>query len=412
MATQHLLFVETNGDVLQGVLQELSAEWPDWHIVRVTEPEAALRVMSQYRVGVVLAGCSMERDACERLFRLVKEKDPAVVRVALTDESQLGSERIMENAHQCLRSPCSTGFVQKLLKSSLGVWAIGRENPRLSAFTSDLKSLPTPPALYFDIKEVLESPSGSLTGVARLVARDPALAAKILKTANSGLYAMPRTITELDTAITLLGTEIVLGLVINLHIYSQLPLPGLDLDKTWLHSIAVSSLAKRVAFDESGDQRQANVAGVAGLLHDIGQLVLMTQASADYFAAIRSSDGNETKLFSIEREKFGVDHAELGGYLLALWGLPDILVEAVRHHHVQLSETPGTLSPVLRAVLVAERLLEEYGARVDRLDACANLEQLLSIRCSQATDWWLYIDQLVEQGLFNNASLPRTDRHS
>ncbi len=356
--------------------------------------------MTQYQVGLILAECAADWNACEKMFRRLKEYDPAVLRIALvSDPGNKYRAGSFQYIHQFLLNSCSLEQLEKTLESGFGVWEMAKQNSRMVELVAGLKSIPTPPLLYFDIKDELDSPNGSLQGVARLIGRDPALTAKILKIANSGLYVLPRTIADLDTAIGLLGTDMVMALVLGAHLYSQLPVPGLDLDKMWMHSMAVSSLAKQIATDETGVQKLASAAGVAGLLHDVGQLVLLAEDAAAYYKIIRLSEGKEEKLVEFERQQFGVDHAQLGGYLLALWGLPDDIVAAVIGHHGLTLSLPHPLPATVRAVLVAEWLLQEYAVHKELLEACASAESQAMISSSDAIEWWKYVDRLVEQGI-------------
>jgi HD-like signal output (HDOD) protein len=400
MSTKHILFVEHQGQILQQAMRTLAVERPAWHIMRVTTPEAALEIMSQYQIGVLIAECAANWTACEQMFKRFKAQDPAVVRIALVGEMD---NRCRPDSflyiNQFLVSACAPIVVQQVIENGLMVWAMAMTNPRMVELVMNLRSIPTPPMLYFDIKDELDSPQGSLQGIARLLSRDPALTAKILKIANSGLYAPSRSITDLGMAIGLLGTDLVLALVLGAHLYNQLPVPGLNLDKMWLHSMAVSSLAKKIAEDEIGDRQLASAAGVAGLLHDVGQLVLLAQDAASYFGAIHRCEGNEEKLVEIEREQFGVDHAQLGGYLLALWGLPENIVDAVRGHQGVLDGMTHPLPITVRAVFVAEWLLQEYAVHKELLGACTVLETQSVISSSHAAQWWQFVDHMVEQGI-------------
>ena len=215
MTQQHILFVENRGQALQRVMQELTADRPDWHIVRVTTSDAAIKVITQYQVSIVVAGCEMEWAQCEQMFRLVQEQDAAVVRIALVEDAGQNPLKEMAFAHQFLLGSCSPARIEQTLEGALRVWNMTKETPVLLKFVAGLESLPTPPMLYFEIKDELDTLGGSLQSIARLVARDPALTAKILRIANSGLYAMPRTIADLGTAIGLLGTEMLLSMVLR-----------------------------------------------------------------------------------------------------------------------------------------------------------------------------------------------------
>ena len=400
MSTKHILFLEKTGQILQQSIRALAIEQPTWHILHVADVDAAIEIMLQYRISVVVAVCSKDWPDIEPMFKRFKEQDPAMVRIALVSEAD--NKYRADNSflvNRFLITSCAPVLLQQTLEESLEVWNLAISNQHMVKLVANLKSIPTPPMLYFDIKDELDSPHGSLQGIARLLARDPALTMKILKVANSGLYAPPRSITDLGMAIGLLGTDVVLALVLGAHLYSQLPVPGLDIDKMWLHSMAVSSLAKQIAEDETGDRNLASAAGVAGLLHDVGQLIMLVHDAAAYFGVLHRSEGKEEKLVDMEREIFGVDHAQLGGYLLALWGLPDNIVDAVSGHQGSISIMAHPLSTTVRAVYVAEWLLQEYVLHKELLIACDTQDAQKVIYSSNAVQWWQFVDRLVEQGI-------------
>ena len=283
----------------------------------------------------------------------------------------------------------------------MSVWERTRENPRLAALISDLHTLPTPPALYFDIRDELESPNSSAHSVAQIIARDPAIAAKLLKVANSGFYAPPRTISDLYETISLLGTEMVLAMVLSAHLFDQLPLPGLNLDSLWVHSIAVATLAKKVALEEGGDRATASTCGIAGLLHDLGTLIFLANVPQSYYAMVRRSGGDERVLLELEREQFGVGHPELGAHILSLWGLPEDVVQAVACHHAEDGQSCMDAPLPTKAVCIAEWLLLVRKLEDEGVSKGILLEGDSSIDEVSLQKWKYILDSLVEQGLIH-----------
>jgi len=142
-----------------------------------------------------------------------------------------------------------------------------------------------------------------------------------------------------------------------------MPVPGLNLDAMWQHSLMVAALARHIATEEGGDRLTVNTAGVAGLLHDIGQLTLLTNAPELYQSMLRQAGGNENVLLELEREQFGTGHPELGSYVLGLWSLPDAVVEAVARHHDGRGNDGQPASLVNMAVFSAEWVLQEFPAQ-------------------------------------------------
>lgn len=143
------------------------------------------------------------------------------------------------------------------------------------------------------------------------------------------------------------------------HVFDRMPVPGLNLDAMWQHSLMVAALARHIATEEGGDRLTVNTAGVAGLLHDIGQLTLLSNAPELYQPMLRQAGGNENVLLELEREQFGVRHPELGSYVLGLWSLPDAVVEAVARHHDRPEDDGQSASLINTAVFSAEWVLQE-----------------------------------------------------
>ena len=233
-----------------------------------------------------------------------------------------------------------------------------RKNPVLANIIANLEDVPSPPVLYFDLREQVENESGDLDTMADIAARDPSLVARILKVANSGFYSLPRSVSDLSQALGLIGTDGLLGMVLAAHLYAGLPPPGLKLELLWQHTLRVSALAREIARIEGSDRRVQSQCAVAGLLHDIGILVLLENEPERYQPIWKRSGGDETILAELERAEFGVTHGELGALILMLWSLPEDVVEAVRHSHsVCPIENPAP-SVVVKSVLAAEWLLD------------------------------------------------------
>jgi len=358
---QQVMFVETQGQVLNRLKTSLMGTHADWQILFMGDPSAALDLISQRNVGIVLASFGMDVAGCEAFFRSLRKNAPEAIRIGLLpDQAKENVAKSLEYAHECIAAHCDLSQMEILIARSLHVWEKARKNPRLAELMSNLHTIPTPPAIYFDIRDELESPNGTANSVAEIIAKDPAITAKLLKVANSGFYATPRTIADLNDAITLLGMDLVLALVLSAHLYNQLPLPGLKLDELWKHSIAVATLAKEIASHEQGSPAIISGCAISGLLHDLGQLVFLVNMPDSYYSLIRDARGNETKLLEMELEEFGLGHPELGALILSLWDLPDEVVHAIANHHTQDFHSLSDVSLTTRAVCAAECMLQGH----------------------------------------------------
>ena len=360
MSARHILFVETEGDSLQTLMRGLAGSHDDWHIVRIAEADAALEMLSQRVFCVVMASFGEKHGDCEHFLQEVQSRAPAVIRFALLpDAAEADGFTGLESAFQCFPAHCPSTEMAVAISRGIDVWLQCRENARLTNLLSNLRNIPTPPRLYFEIREELNSPNGDARSVAAIISRDPSVSAKILKVANSGFYAVPRSVTDIRDAITFLGADTVVTLVLASHVFTRMPVPGVNLDALWKHSLTVSAMAQQIAAQEGGDRLTVNTAGVAGLLHDIGELILLTNVPDIYYPMIRRFAGEESALLAMELEHFGVTHAQLGSYVLSLWSLPDAVIDAVALHHDSTQHAGDTASLTNKAVFAAERFLQE-----------------------------------------------------
>ena len=360
MSARHILFVETEGDSLQTLMRSLADRHDDWHVVRVAEADAALELLSQRVFCVVMVNFGTKQGDCENFLRAVRSLAPAAIRFAqLPDTAGADGSIELESACQCFPAHCPPTEIAVAISRGIDVWLQCRDNARLTKLLADLDNIPTPPQLYFDIREELNSSSSDARSIAAIISTDPSISAKILKVANSGFYAVPRSVTEMRDAITFLGVDTVVTLVLAAHVFKRLPVPGVNLDALWQHSLTVSAMAQQIVIQEGGDRLSVNTAGVAGLLHDIGELFLLANVPDIYYPMIRRFAGDEDARLALELEHFGVTHAQLGSYVLSLWSLPDAVVEAVALHHDVSRHAGDTASLTNKAVFAAERFLQE-----------------------------------------------------
>jgi HD-like signal output (HDOD) protein len=218
--------------------------------------------------------------------------------------------------------------------------------------------LPTIPTLYAELVEKLQSPSASLDDVAAIVEQDPGLTAKLLQLVNSAFFGLSRRIASVLEAVTYLGLETISSLMLSLSAFSRyenMHSAGVSLTEVWQHSLRTAELARDIVQRQDLPVQVADAAFVGGLLHDVGRLVLACNRPAEYAEACRLADVTQTTLEDAEEHIFACTHADVGGYLLGLWGLPPPVVEAIACHHQPAASQDETFTP-LTAVHVANVL--------------------------------------------------------
>ncbi len=301
--TSYVLLVDTEGQVLR----DLRTDDAPWKSLLTHEADAAIEILRYRPVAAIVVHCGPDTDAMEALLSQVKVLDPSIIRLGLVEEEKLLCDT-PSSVQQILATRCRKEDLLGVIESALSVHKKLRANPKLAAFVSQLHHLPTPPALYFSLRDELESPSGSLKGMANLLAKDTALTARLLRIANSGFYARPRHICELHEALSLIGADLVLGIVLAAHLFDRLPIPGLNLDALWKHNFAVAKVAHFIAKSEHNAPYLLHAAHLAGLLHDLGALVLLANVPGHYQSLMRHAQGDEQLLVQMERDELGAGH--------------------------------------------------------------------------------------------------------
>jgi putative nucleotidyltransferase with HDIG domain len=298
-------------------------------------------------------------------------------------------------AHQYLAKPCDPDVLRSAISRSLALKNL-LSNPRLHGLIADIKALPTPPALYDKLVAELQSEESSAKTVAEIIASDIAMTAKLLQVVNSAFFGMPTRVESALRAVNLLGLDTVRALVLTVGIFAQSetnPLGGISVDSIYSHSLAVGAAAKRLARALGLDARQSDDALMAGMMHDIGILISLTHLRKEMKGALDMSRTQSINYRQAEIEVMGVSHAELGAHLLSIWGLPDIIVEAVAFHHNPNDGVNKSIG-VLTAVHLANAFLPQLGndqespaslhdGYVSRLGLEARLSELRECRKSE-----------------------------
>jgi len=205
----------------------------------------------------------------------------------------------------------------------------------LNMEVNQLASLPT---IFARINEAVNSPGSSMGDIARVISEDSGLSARLLRLANSAFYGFPAKIETITHALTVIGTQQVRDLALATSVmtaFGGIPKELIDMRAFWSHSL-VCGVAARVLATQ---RRESNAERyfVAGVLHDIGRLLIFQNQPDLAKESLRQAQEENALLPPIEKQRFGIDHATLGGSLLSLWKLPPSLEEMVACHHRPLA---------------------------------------------------------------------------
>lgn len=344
-----------------------------WEVRTASGGEHALAALAAAPADVVLSDLAMPGMDGAALLRRVQENYPAVVRLALCENADDDrARRAIPVAHQFLTKPCQAGALLGRLEALRDLRQL-LANERLQALVGSVRQLPARPTIYLSLTGALLDADVTIERVAAIVEQDPSIATKVLQVANSAFFGRYHQTTELRDAVSHVGYTTLHSLVAACEVFGGFGEDASLRDPSAVDAYLCARMARIIGRRTGHDQ-----AFTAALLRDIGALVLDRsdeQMNADDLAP------HPTRHLR-ERNTLGFDHAELGAYLLAIWGLPTSLVRAVLYHAAPYTEpvsgvtTAGVVwlaESLLRDLTLDEtRAVEQYAAALGLEDDLAD----------------------------------------
>jgi putative nucleotidyltransferase with HDIG domain len=358
---RQILFVDDEPMVLKGLQRTLRKMRQDWDMTFASSGQEALDVLGKKPIDVIVSDLRMPEMDGGRLLAEVKRQHPNVVRIILS--GQLDQEmtlRSVQLAHQSLSKPCDV----EVLKHTLARLFALRDflsDESIKSIISQIESLPSLPSIYTEIVAEMQSDDPSIKKVGEIISKDLSMTAKILQMVNSAFFGLFQKIKSPEQAVMMLGSETIKALVLSAKIFSefnQKSFSWFKIDELFDHSLAVSLYAKTIIKNENLDQGLINNSMMAGLLHDLGKLILATNFEKSYRQVLAAAQGTDKNLLDLEYETFGTSHAEVGAYLMGLWRLDNAIIEAIAFHHLPARSMTRDIG-LLTAVHVGNTLEHE-----------------------------------------------------
>lgn len=390
-----ILCVHDDAQVLEKLRRMLLEREPDWQVRLVSSAEAALAAVAEWQPDAVAVGARPPvLDAVDVLGR-IRDQRPETVRVLLGARANADAElRALKIAHRALPEGWDAAlFVESIRRAILLRDLVAQ--PPLRALLGTIGPLPAAPMVYSELTRRLDDPTCSVMVLGEIVSEDPALAAQVLRFANSAYFGREKGVTRLNDAAARLGTRLLRSLVLTAEVYGRFPTsPSIthSIEELQRHSALVariaSSLEPRAAWKDD--------AFTAGLLHDVGRLILVSRVPELHQQIEQAAIETGRPQHEVELERLGAHHGSLGACLLGMWGLPSVILEAVHAHHDIALEIPHSLNAV-RAVALADRLAHDV---LDDESARERREPLpISILTDPRWSWWREMaDQVAHEG--------------
>lgn len=333
---KRIIFVDDETNVLEGLRRMLRPMRNEWEMAFVSTGAEALASMEEEPYDVIVSDMRMPVMDGAELLKAVMGRWPETIRFVLSGQSD--SETILRSigpTHQYMSKPCDAGVFKSTLARAFALRGVLRSK-ELKKIVSQIDSLPSLPELFLKVQEELASADASVGRVGELIEKDVAMSAKILQLVNSAFFGLRSTVTSPSQAVGLLGLDLLKSLVLVVHVFSEAranDIPGMSVEALHHHSLSVASHARSIARAESADRSVSDHAFLAGALHDMGRLILISNMPDRYRSVIDLVKKGDHSVIQAEKAVFGATHSSVGAYLLGLWGFPDPVVEAAVFHH-------------------------------------------------------------------------------
>ena len=331
-----ILFVDDEPNILSGLKRMFRPMRKSMRFRFAKSVSEALAVMAAEQIDVVVSDMRMPGMDGAALLTTVKERYPHAIRIILTGQADdTAIMRTIGVAHQLLTKPTDPRVFKQVIKRASALQDL-MVDEGLKRLISKVGNLPSLPETYANLQRLLRDNDSSLADVAKIIEQDLAMSAKILQLVNSAFFGLYKQITSPSRAVNLLGLNTIKALVLGVGVFSEIQnRPGkiFSINDLWSHSMATASFAGKISGTISSDQEMIDHCFIAGLLHDVGKLLLFSRLPDQYEQAVVMAGETGCTLNEAERRIFGTGHGEVGGYLIGLWGLPGAVVEAIAFHH-------------------------------------------------------------------------------
>ncbi|MEM8484479.1 MAG: response regulator [Bacteroidota bacterium] len=400
----HILFVDDQPEVLRGTRRMLFNVDSEWDIDFATDAEEALEKIRAEPYDMIVSDIKMPGMDGTELLQHVADEFPNMIRMVLSGYPD--SDLVMkaaENAHQFLSKPTKQGELVEVLSRSLSLREL-LQDKRLSKIVAGLDSIPSLPNVYMELMDILNSPDGSMQAIGKVISKDIAMSAKIMQMVNSAFFGLPVEVKNPVHATNLLGIEVIKALVMTVHVFKSFNSNGskrFSLEKFTNHCLAVGALAKTVAKFEGQPQDIVDDAFISGMMHDVGKLIVVANFPEYYDQSTIYAESHGLTYALGEEAVYNTTHAEIGAYLLGLWGFRDNIVEAVAFHH-RPEDCKGTTFSPLTAVHIADALENEYGDPNCRALPIIHMDYLNNLGLTEKLGDWRQVCLETQHSLMQN----------
>lgn len=341
---KRVLFVDDEQNILDGLRNLLWKYRRKLDMAFARGGEAALEQLAEGPFDVIVSDMRMPGMDGATLLQKVKQEYPDTVRIVLSGHAERETIfRALPVSHQFLSKPCGAEKLCNVIEQACRLRELVSDESLRKA-VGGIEKLPSLQTTYHELMHAMAQPDASAQTVAGIVQKDPAMCAKLMQLVNSACFGPMKSVTRIDQAVDYLGLELIRNLALTVNAFASLEqTPSssvVSFEAQQQHSFLTAKVASRLF----PDPQKAQDAFTAGLLHDVGNMALEL-CVPERFPVCPDQVG-------------GTTHAEVGAYLLGLWGLPYPIVETVAYHHYPAGAAETTFD-LPSAINVADALVDQ-----------------------------------------------------
>jgi HD-like signal output (HDOD) protein len=330
---KRILFVDDESRILDGIRRMLYADRRRWDIQFAIGGDAALKACEEAAFDVVISDMRMPGMDGATLLGHIRDRYPETARIILSGYSEDSmARRAIPVAHRFLAKPSSSSELQSTIERVCSLQDV-LGTPEIRKIVGSVGELPSLSTTYTRLTQAVRDPDSSIDKVAEIIQEDMAMSAKVLQLANSAFFGLAQKVTTLSNAVCYLGMETTKHLALASEAFRAFvanpKIPNSVYESLEKHACRSAAIVAALPVEP----QISDVVIIASLLHDIGRLFLASSMPDEFCETLALSKERKCGIYEVEEEMLGTSHAEIGAYLLGLWGIPNLAVEAIAHHH-------------------------------------------------------------------------------
>jgi HD-like signal output (HDOD) protein len=349
MERKKVIFVDDEPNILDGLRRMLRSLRNEYDMHFVAGGNEALELMAQQRFDVIVSDMRMPGMDGAQLLEIIQKDHPHTIRIMLTGQADQESiYRTIGVVHQFLSKPCDPDQLKNILIQTAALQDMLFDGS-LKDLISQLGKLPSLPSTYSRLQKAMATPDVEISELAEIIAKDIAMTAKVLQLVNSSFFGIYTKVDSAARAVALLGLDTIKVLVLSLELFSKIKVPEqvFHIDQLWSHSLVVGKVAKAIAASQTDNKEMISNTFLAGTLHDLGKLILLSSLPDQYRQVIDMAVERNITMPEAERSVFDATQSSVGAYLVGLWGFSNPIIEAIGFQNSIEKYPATTFTPAL-----------------------------------------------------------------